>query len=98
MGLDRRRRPLVEREARLERLLAKARAGIQFSHHLAGDGAAIFAHACKLGESIEIAVTPTVAVAYAIVAAFLFGLSRYPAFEPAAEPIRDKAMASMPAE
>jgi AGZA family xanthine/uracil permease-like MFS transporter len=30
------------------------------------------------GEQIGIAVTPTVAVAYAIVAAFLFGLSKYP--------------------
>jgi AGZA family xanthine/uracil permease-like MFS transporter len=31
------------------------------------------------GESIGVAVTPTVAVAYAIVAAFIFSLSRYPA-------------------
>src|SRR6202035_1419556 len=31
------------------------------------------------GESIGIAVTPTVAVAYAIVAAFIYGLARYPA-------------------
>ncbi len=31
------------------------------------------------GEQIGIAVTPAVAVAYAIVAAFLFGLSKYPA-------------------
>ena len=30
------------------------------------------------GESIGIAVTPTVAVAYLIVAAFIYGLSRYP--------------------
>jgi hypothetical protein len=28
---------------------ANARAGIQFSEHIEGDGAAIFAHACKLG-------------------------------------------------
>ena len=34
------------------------------------------------GEAIGIAVTPTVAVAYAIVAAFLFALSRYPALAP----------------
>jgi AGZA family xanthine/uracil permease-like MFS transporter len=32
------------------------------------------------GESIGIAVTPTVAVAYAIVAGFLYGLVRYPEF------------------
>src|SRR5258707_2356894 len=49
------------------------------------------------GESIGIAVTPTVAVAYAIVAAFLFGLSRYPALASAAVPMPD-ALASMPAE
>ena len=30
------------------------------------------------GEAIGIAVTPTVAVAYLIVAAFIYGLSRYP--------------------
>jgi adenine/guanine/hypoxanthine permease len=48
------------------------------------------------GESIGIAVTPTVAVAYAIVAGFLFGLSRYPAVALAAEPMHDKAL--MPAE
>jgi hypothetical protein len=42
-------RPLEERKAKLERLLAKASAGIQYSEHLDDDGAAIFAHACKLG-------------------------------------------------
>jgi AGZA family xanthine/uracil permease-like MFS transporter len=35
------------------------------------------------GQAVGIAVTPTVAVAYAIVAAFLFALSRYPALAPA---------------
>src|SRR6202045_4508673 len=35
------------------------------------------------GEAVGVAVTPTVAVAYAIVAAFLFALSRYPALPPA---------------
>jgi AGZA family xanthine/uracil permease-like MFS transporter len=35
------------------------------------------------GEAVGIAVTPTVAVAYAIVAVFLFALSRYPALAPA---------------
>jgi ATP-dependent DNA ligase len=48
-GEDWRPRPLEERKARLEKLLAKAPAGIQYSEHLEGDGAAIFAHACKLG-------------------------------------------------
>ena len=50
------------------------------------------------GELIGIAVTPTVAVAYAIVAAFLFGLSRYPAMASVAEPMSDKGLAGMPAE
>ena len=31
------------------KLLAKASAGIHYTEHLEGDGAAIFAHACKLG-------------------------------------------------
>jgi AGZA family xanthine/uracil permease-like MFS transporter len=37
------------------------------------------------GESIGIAVTPTVAAAYAIAAAFLYGLVRFPELAPAAE-------------
>jgi ATP-dependent DNA ligase len=48
-GEDWRPRPLEERKAKLEQLLAKAPAGIHFNEHMAGDGAAIFAHACKLG-------------------------------------------------
>ena len=48
-GEDWRARPLEERKAKLARLLAKAPAGIQYTEHLEGDGAAIFAHACKLG-------------------------------------------------
>jgi bifunctional non-homologous end joining protein LigD len=60
-GEDWRSRPLDERKAQLERLLkigllAKGKPrrkalglGIQFVEHLQGDGAAIFAHACKLG-------------------------------------------------
>jgi AGZA family xanthine/uracil permease-like MFS transporter len=35
------------------------------------------------GESIGVAVTPTVAAAYAIVAVFLYGLVRFPALVPA---------------
>jgi bifunctional non-homologous end joining protein LigD len=48
-GEDWRPRPLEERKARLKKLLAKVLAGIQYSEHLEGDGAAIFTHACKLG-------------------------------------------------
>jgi bifunctional non-homologous end joining protein LigD len=48
-GEDWRPRPLEERKAQLATLLAKAPAGIQYSEHLEGDGAAIFEHACKLG-------------------------------------------------
>jgi bifunctional non-homologous end joining protein LigD len=53
-GEDWRPRPLEERKARLAELLAKAPVGIQYSEHLEGDGAAISAHACKVGcEGIE---------------------------------------------
>jgi bifunctional non-homologous end joining protein LigD len=48
-GEDLRPRPLEARKANLAKLLAKATAGIQYSEHLEGDGAAIFAHACRLG-------------------------------------------------
>jgi AGZA family xanthine/uracil permease-like MFS transporter len=48
------------------------------------------------GESVGLAVTPTVAIAYAIVAVFLFGLSRAPATLSVPEPMAEKAMA--PAE
>jgi AGZA family xanthine/uracil permease-like MFS transporter len=48
------------------------------------------------GESVGLAVTPTVAIAYAIVAVFLFGLSRAPATLSVPEPLPEKAMA--PAE
>ena len=48
-GTDWRPRTLDERKERLAELLANARSGIQYSEHLEGDGAAIFAHACKLG-------------------------------------------------
>jgi hypothetical protein len=51
-GQDWRPRTLDERKERLKRLLASAPAGIQYSQHLEGDGAAIFAHACRLAEGI----------------------------------------------
>jgi AGZA family xanthine/uracil permease-like MFS transporter len=39
------------------------------------------------GEAIGLAVTPAVAVAYVLVAAFLYGLSRYPAVTTDAPPL-----------
>ena len=47
-GEDLRPTPLEHRKAKLEKLLARSD-GIRFSEHLDGDGATIFAHACKLG-------------------------------------------------
>jgi len=51
------------------------------------------------GEHIGVAVTPSVALAYAVVAAFLLAISRYPASAaaPAAEPIAHEPVA-VPAE
>jgi adenine/guanine/hypoxanthine permease len=49
------------------------------------------------GEAVGIAVTPTVAVAYGIVAVFLYALSRYPALAPALTG-RGEVMAAIPAE
>jgi bifunctional non-homologous end joining protein LigD len=48
-GEDWRPCPLEERKAKLEQLIAKAPAVIRYSEHIEGDGAAVFAHACKLG-------------------------------------------------
>jgi AGZA family xanthine/uracil permease-like MFS transporter len=50
------------------------------------------------GESVGLAVTPSVAVAYTIVAVFLFSLSRVPAVLSAPLPFEEKAMAVTPAE
>jgi AGZA family xanthine/uracil permease-like MFS transporter len=49
------------------------------------------------GEAVGLAVTPTVAAAYLIVAGFLFGLSRYPEFAEAGLPM-DKEAVATPAE
>ncbi len=49
------------------------------------------------GQAVGIAVTPTVAAAYAIVAAFLFALSHYPALAPKLT-MPDAAIAATPAE
>jgi bifunctional non-homologous end joining protein LigD len=48
-GEDWRPRPLEERKAALARLLAKAPAWIQNNEHIEGNGAEIFAHACRMG-------------------------------------------------
>jgi bifunctional non-homologous end joining protein LigD len=53
-GEDLRSLPLVERKARLAKLLARSRSGIVFNDHTNEDGAAIFQHACEMGlEGIE---------------------------------------------
>jgi AGZA family xanthine/uracil permease-like MFS transporter len=49
------------------------------------------------GEAVGFAVTPSVALAYAMVAAFLFALSRAPAVETAAMSI-EEVPAGVPAE
>jgi ATP-dependent DNA ligase len=48
-GEDFRPRPLEERKAALAKLLRNAPQGVHLVEHLAGDGATIFEHACKLG-------------------------------------------------
>jgi AGZA family xanthine/uracil permease-like MFS transporter len=51
------------------------------------------------GESVGIAVTPSVAIAYAIVACFLFVLGRAPETAAASvPPLPGKTMAATPAE
>jgi bifunctional non-homologous end joining protein LigD len=48
-GEDCRPLPMQERKARLEKLLAKAPAGIQYNEHTEGDGQVVFEHARRLG-------------------------------------------------
>jgi AGZA family xanthine/uracil permease-like MFS transporter len=50
------------------------------------------------GESVGLAVTPTVAIAYTIIAVFLFALSRSAAILSAIESSEQKAVAATPAE
>jgi len=48
-GEDLRPRPLLDRKARLAKLLSKDIIGIRYVEHLDCDGPIIFEHACKLG-------------------------------------------------
>jgi bifunctional non-homologous end joining protein LigD len=48
-GRDQRTLPLENRKARLEGLLRGIPVGMQYNDHVDGDGAEVFAHACKLG-------------------------------------------------
>ena len=48
-GTDTRVLPLSERKAALANLLRKAKPGIRYSEHLAGNGIEIFAQACRMG-------------------------------------------------
>jgi bifunctional non-homologous end joining protein LigD len=48
-GADLRKQKLLDRKARLAKLLSKAKDGIEFNEHLEGEGHVIFEHACKLG-------------------------------------------------
>jgi bifunctional non-homologous end joining protein LigD len=48
-GADLRPLPLVERKAKLARLLAGVPVGIVFNEHTEEDGAVVFRHACKMG-------------------------------------------------
>jgi ATP-dependent DNA ligase len=49
-GVDLRVEPLEERRGRLQHLMRKVvHPGIHYNEHIEGDGATIFAHACKLG-------------------------------------------------
>jgi bifunctional non-homologous end joining protein LigD len=48
-GKDLRPLPLVDRKAKLEKLLAGAAAGIVFNEHTDQDGATVFEHACRFG-------------------------------------------------
>jgi bifunctional non-homologous end joining protein LigD len=48
-GEDLRDRPFLERKAALAGLLRDTEAGILLNEHVAGDGATVFEHACRLG-------------------------------------------------
>jgi bifunctional non-homologous end joining protein LigD len=48
-GEDMRTLPFLDRKAALARLLRGAKVGILLNEHIAEDGPAVFAHACRLG-------------------------------------------------
>lgn len=48
-GVDVRKDQLLDRKARLKKLVAEIMDGLEFNDHLEGDGATIFQHACRLG-------------------------------------------------
>jgi bifunctional non-homologous end joining protein LigD len=48
-GEDWRRRPLIERKARLKRLLGRRKRVLRYVEHMDDGGAEMFAHACGLG-------------------------------------------------
>jgi bifunctional non-homologous end joining protein LigD len=48
-GGDLRNLPFLDRKAALAQLLRHTKAGILLNEHVAEDGAAVFAHACRLG-------------------------------------------------
>jgi bifunctional non-homologous end joining protein LigD len=48
-GEDWRRRPLIERKARLKRLLGRRKRVLRYVEHLDEGGAEMFAHVCRLG-------------------------------------------------
>jgi bifunctional non-homologous end joining protein LigD len=61
-GDDLRRKPLAERKAVLRKLLKRTKGGIQYVEHVGGDGAKMFAAACKLG--LEGIVSKKIAAPY----------------------------------
>lgn len=48
-GAELRTHPLIDRKSKLQKLLSKAKDGIEFNAHIEGDGNTIFEHVCKLG-------------------------------------------------
>ena len=48
-GGDLWQKPFVERKAALRKVLKRTKGGIQYVEHVEGDGAKMFAAACKLG-------------------------------------------------
>jgi ATP-dependent DNA ligase len=56
-GDDLRALPLLERKSRLAKLLRRAKPGIRYSEHMAGNGREIFDHACRLGLDVLAEIT-----------------------------------------